>query len=424
MEKQIALIDCNNFYASCERVFNPKLEKRPVVVLSNNDGCVIARSHEAKDLGIKMGDNYFQIKDFLARNKVKVFSSNYELYGDMSGRVMQTLHSFSQDLEVYSIDEAFLELTHLYQLQQKPDFESYARVIQQTVGQWTGIPVSIGLGCTKTLAKLANRYAKKNKHLEGIWCASEKDSIRNILAETVVGDVWGIGRQHEKMLNKHGFITALDFTKAPENWVKKKMSIVGLRTWYELQGFACIGLQKQNPAKKGICTSRSFKIPVTKLSELGEALSYFISKAALKLRNQQSCATVLTIFIATSRFEEAHHNRSKTITFISPLRTTAQLSKYALLALRDIYKEGLNYKRAGVILSGIVSEREIQGDLFGSEETKAEILSAETDAINSKFGKGSVFLASEGTKKRWETKREFLSPCYTTDFNELLTVQI
>ena len=425
--RQIALIDCNNFYASCERVFNPHLENKPVVVLSNNDGCIIARSNEAKALGIQMGANFFQVRDFLKKHKVSVFSSNYELYGDMSARVMNTLRNFSPDMEVYSIDETFLELTHLYHLQHTPDFENYAATIRQTVGQWTGIPVSIGIAGTKTLAKLANRTAKKSKDKtshEGVLHLCQASQLRLLLSETKVSDVWGIGRQTTELLNQHGFLTAWDFTKAPENWVKKKLGVTGLRTWHELQGFPCIPLEQATTAKKGICTSRSFSRPLCTLAELGEAVSYFVSKAAHKLRNQQSCAGLLTVFITTSRFEKNYYSRSRTLTFASPLRTTAQLTKYALSALQAIFREGLAYKKAGVMLGGIVPESQVQQDLFGSEESKTEVLSVVADRLNDKFGKGTLFLASEGSEKSWQTRRDFVSPRYTTDFDELLMVQV
>jgi DNA polymerase V len=432
MERQIALIDCNNFYASCERVFNPQLESKPVVVLSNNDGCIIARSAEAKALGIKMGDNYFQVKAMLEKNKVEVFSSNYQLYGDMSKRVMHTLSDFSPDLEVYSIDEAFVELTHLYELQKKPDFESYSHRMRNTVRKNTGIPVSVGIAPSKTLAKLANRKAKKNKASDGVLHLSEKHAIKKVLSETEVGDVWGIGFQYADMLSRNGYHSAYDFTQAPENWVRKKMSVVGLRTWYELQGFACIPFQPSVPseekkvAKKNICTSRSFGKAVTSLGELGEAVSYFISNASQKLRKQHSCAGIITVFIATNRFDETkpHYSKSKTVALPFPVRTTAMLTKYALSALESVFEPGYAYKKAGIMLSGIVSDSQVQQDLFGSLESKTEILSVMVDKINGRFGKGSIFLASEGREKLWQMKRAFLSPCYTTDWKDMLSIAI
>jgi DNA polymerase V len=397
MNRQIALVDCNNFYASCERVFNPALEGKPLVVLSNNDGCVIARSAEAKALGIQMGDLYFEHKARMHKQGVQVFSSNYTLYGDMSERVMNTLYRFSPDLEVYSIDEAFLELTHLYELKKRPDFEGYAYRIRQTVGEWTGIPVSIGVAPTKTLAKLANKKAKKDK--TGVLHLSDPTAARQVLAETPVGDVWGIGSRYAEMLGKHGFHTALDFVQAPQGWVRKQMTVTGERIWHELQGFPCLEFSLETEEKKSITSSRSFSEPLLTLDQLGEAVSSYLSRACRKLQKQGSAATLLTVFISAGRFSDTAYARSKTVSLPMPLYALTELNAYALRVLEKLYQGGIRYKNAGVMLSGLVPQEQIQQTLFPVELPRKAVLEKEVGRINEAMGGETVYLATQGNRR-------------------------
>ncbi|MDQ1266391.1 MAG: Y-family polymerase, partial [Bacteroidota bacterium] len=296
MKTPIALVDCNNFYASCERVFNPKLYGKPIVVLSNNDGIIVARSDEAKALGIKMGEPLFKIQDLVRRHNIQVFSSNYTLYGDMSCRVMRVLEQYSQDVEIYSIDEAFLSLWGM----ERNDLTEYCRNIRNIVRQWTGITVSVGIAETKTLAKLANRIAKKNPKFGGVLNLIGDPNIEEYLKITLVEDIWGVGRQYTKFLNNHGIKTAYDFVNSNDKWIKKNMTVMGLRTCFELRGIPCIKLEYAVPAKKAIVCSRSFGKPVIEKQELHEAVSLFTTRAAEKMRRQNSAASLLTVFLRTN----------------------------------------------------------------------------------------------------------------------------
>lgn len=419
----IALVDCNNFYASCERVFNPKMNNRPVVVLSNNDGCVIARSNEAKELGIKMGAPAFLMEKELEKNNVAVFSSNYALYGDLSNRVSQVLSNFSPNIEVYSIDECFLDLSGFTY----HNLEEYAQLIRQTVFQNTGIPVSVGIAPTKTLAKLANRYAKKNKRQIGVHIINTVEEREYALKATTIQDVWGVGPQYATLLGKYGINTAYDFTLANEAFIKRYMSIVGLRTLKELKGMPCIPLELVRPAKKGICTGRSFGTLLTDYNTIAEAASNFTARCAEKLRKEKSCTNLIRVFIETNPFREQdkQYYNSRTLNIPVASNDTSTLIKYALIALKMIYKEGYNYKKVGVIMLDIVPQSQVQSALFDSvDHQKQNKLMAAMDKLNKLMGKDKVRLAAQGFDRKWKLRQEKLSPCYTTRWNELLTIKV
>ena len=416
-----AIVDCNNFYASCERVFNPKLIGKPVVVLSNNDGCVIARSNEAKALGIEMGAPAFFMEELLKKHKVAVFSSNYTLYGDMSQRVMKLLANFAQEVEIYSIDEAFLSL-HGYTF----NLEEHAQKIRQTVTQGTGIPVSIGIAPTKTLAKIANRFVKKNPALNGVFALDTKEKITDALKNTHIGDVWGIGGQYAKMLNIQNVFTAYDFIQLPDAWVREKMTIVGLRTKHELSGKPCIPLELVPPSKKGICTSRSFGQLLTDYEPIAEAASAYAARCAEKLRSQKSCANSMLIFLHTNQFrtQDAQYLVNSVINFPIPTNSTIEITKYALFALKQIYKPGYNYKKVGIIVNDLVPANQIQTGLFDRvNRDKHSKLMDIMDKVNRSVGKEKLKLAIQGKDKIWKLRQEKLSPHYTTRWDEILTIR-
>lgn len=417
-----ALIDCNSFYASCEKVFNPKLEGKPVVVLSNNDGCVIARSAEAKQLGIKMGEPAFKMKEILEKNQVQVFSSNFALYGDLSQRVMNTLSQFSPDMEIYSIDEAFLELSHICGI----NYKEYGHKIKNTVMQWTGIPVSIGIANTKTLAKIANHIAKKSDKSLGVLDLTNPDYIDKALHISPVQEVWGVGSQFSKMLLAQGIKTALDLKNADDNWVLKKMHIVGMRTVEELRGISCLPLEMVAPDKKGILTSRSFGNPMTEFSDIEEAVSTFVVRCAEKLRKQKSCATVITVFVMTNRFaNDAKYVNSQTLQLPAASNNNSELIEYAIRGLKLIFRKGYKYKKAGVFVSELVPESQVQIGLWDEKNrSKQQEIMKAMDKITSTYGKDIVKYAVQGTKRRWKLRQEKLSPAYTTNWKELLNIKI
>ena len=417
-----ALADCNNFYASCERVFKPWLRTTPIVVLSNNDGCVIARSNETKALGIKMGVPAYQIKDAIDQYGIEVFSSNYTLYGDMSNRVMSMLGSYVEEMEVYSIDEAFLHMDGFGQL----DLKSYGEQIVKSVTQGTGIPISMGIAPTKTLAKVANKFAKKYPNYKGV-CLIDSDEKRiKALQLTEIGDVWGIGRQHAKMLAQHGVKNAYDFAQLPKAWVRQKMTVVGERMWKELNGESCIEMELAPAPKKQICTSRSFGHMVTDFSELEEAVSTYVCMCAEKLRAQKSCAASLMVFIHTNNFRSdlPQYFKNYVIKLPVPTSSSLELVKYALMALRLIYVKGYQFKKAGVIITEIVDEGAVQMDLFDNvdREKHAKIMKV-MDALNSGFDHRKLSLAVQGSGRKWKLRREKLSPCYTTNLQEVIEVR-
>jgi DNA polymerase V len=423
MNKFFALVDCNNFYASCERVFNPKLEGKPVVVLSNNDGCVIARSEEAKQIGIKMGQPAFQSEHLFKKHGVLVFSSNYSLYGDMSDRVMETLEQFTSDIEVYSIDEAFLALPY----SGSDAMTDHARQIRQTVKKWTGIPVSIGIGPTKTLAKIASKIGKKNPLMKGVFNIAEHERMEEILGKFPVGDIWGVGPRYEVFLKRHGINTALQLRNAHDAWVKKHMTVMGLRTVMELRGTPCFSLEEMPVPKKGIVSSRSFGKPVESIDELKEALATYASCAAEKLRSQHSAASILHVFLMTNRFKKNEPQYYSSSTTILPIASsyTPELIRFSHEQLEKIYKPGYRYKKIGVFLAEIVSQDRIQLNLLSLDypHERNRILMQVVDKINQRLGPDSVRFAAEGMKQEWHMRRRLLSPRYTTQWSEIPVVK-
>lgn len=417
-----ALVDCNNFYASCERLFNPKLHGKPIVVLSNNDGCVIARSEEAKAIGIIMGSPAYMIDDMLKKNDVAVFSSNYTLYGDLSDRVMQTLGSFVPRIEIYSIDEAFLEMSAM----PYHDLCTLGKRMKATVTRNTGIPVSVGIAPTKTLAKMANRYAKKDKGCGGVFWAANTSSINEMLSRTAVGDIWGIGHQYSLFLQKHGFRTALDLANAPEEWVRKNMSVVGLRLLNELRGTACIVSLYQPRPKKNICTSRSFGKLLSDKNEIKVAVANYAALCAAKLRQQKTCCKKVQVFIETNPHKIAHQQyfMSITISLETASNHAADIIKYAMKGFDLIFKEGYLYLKCGVIVMDFVPEASIQQNIFSRVNESGKIVMETMDILNKRFGNEIVRTASQGFERRYKLKAQFLSPCYTTKINDLLKVKI
>jgi len=422
-EKIFALIDCNSFYASCEKVFDPALKDKPVVVLSNNDGCIVALSKEAKILGIQRGTPLFKCEDIISKHDVKVFSSNYALYGDMSRRVMETLAMFSPDIEVYSIDEAFMSLDGF---DAKYDLTQYARKIKYTVEKWTGLPVSIGLGTTKTLAKLANDVAKKTPEHKGVFNLYNNPQFDEILKKVPVSDIWGIGGRYAKLLIGNGISTAYQLKCAPDIWIKKYMKITGLFTVRELRGEACISLAEVEQSKKGILCSRSFGRHVESIEDLSEAVSTYATRAGEKLRAQDSVASFISVFLSTNPYTDtAQYSNIASSELPSPTASTPELIKHALMNLRRIYRPGFIYKKAGVYLTGIQNADAVQLNIFKpqSEASKNEGLMRAIDKINRSFGRDTVKFASSGITQGWGMRQLRKSPRYTTQWSDIPVVK-
>jgi len=417
MPPLFALVDCNNFYASCERVFNPKLAGRPAIVLSNNDGCVVARSNEAKALGIAMGVPAFQIRHLIRKHDVQVFSSNYALYGDMSQRVMETLQQFSPEVEVYSIDEAFLSLTGFV----RQDLTEYGRRIRATVKQWTGIPVSVGIAETKTLAKIANHVAKWSEGTAGVFDLSAELDPDHVLAQVPVEEVWGIGPAHARRLKRHGITTARSLRDADDLWIRKQMGVVGLRTVQELRGISCLPLEQCPPPKQGITCSRSFGRPVTTLAEMREAVAAYTARAAEKLRGEQLAASALTVFLTTNPFkDEPQYSNAVTLRLPGATDATPELLRVALKGIEAIYREGFRYKKAGVMLLGLVPVSQVQANLFDhANRERSSRLMKVLDRLNDHMGTGTLLYAAEGITKRWTARFDHRSPASTTNWRDL-----
>lgn len=413
------LLDCNNFYASCECVFDPALWGRAVVVLSNNDGCVIARSPAARAMGIKMGTPAFQLRKLIDAGTVVARSSNYTLYGDMSARVMRLLAEIVPDVEIYSIDEAFFKI---------PDNANYAELganIARYVTQSTGVPVSVGIGPTKTLAKVANHAAKKYPGYKRVCVIDNDEKRRRALELTPVDDVWGIGRRHGARLNTMGVFTAADFARLPRARVQKLMTVTGLRTWCELNGTACIQLEMHPADKQQICTSRSFAVMQTELADLESAVATFAARCGAKLRAGQLVAGSVMTFLATNRFRPDLPQCVLTRVLPMPFVTndTRVIVSVALDALGQIYRTGFQYKKAGVIVNDITPARNRPMDLFGAHDTAAsDNLMAAIDAINTRFGKNTVRLTAEIGNQTWRPMHNMLSPNYTTDINDIIEI--
>ncbi|PKL84914.1 MAG: SOS mutagenesis and repair protein UmuC [Ignavibacteriae bacterium HGW-Ignavibacteriae-1] len=415
-----ALIDCNNFYASCERVFRPDLVGKPVVVLSNNDGCVIARSNEAKAVGIPMGAPLFEYEELLNKHNVQVFSANFALYGDMSQRVMSILEQYSPEMEIYSIDEAFLKFDGLEHL----NLQNYSKELRIKVQKWTGIPISVGVAPTKALAKVANRIAKKfPKETEGAYIIDTDEKRIKALKWLKIEDVWGIGRQHSKRLISVGVNTAYDFVQLDDAWVKKQMAIVGLRLKQDLQGIPTLGLDALH-SKKSIATTRSFEENYTKLEQLQERISTFAVSCAEKLRQQKSCCNSLMVFVHTNGHRKDLPQYSRNIVIKLPFATNSsiELSRFALFALSKIFKDGYHYKKAGVIVQDFTPEDSPQIHLFENRDERHIPLMKAVDALNKSYGQQKIRLATQDQKRVWKMKQEKLSPRYTTKLSDIIKI--
>lgn len=416
-----ALIDCNSFYVSCERIFRPDLHYKPVVVLSNNDGCVISRSNEAKALDIPMGAVVFQYRDVFKKHQVAVFSTNFTLYGDISNRVMNVLKRYTKNLEVYSVDEAFLDLSDI----DENHLEKYALDIKKAVWKEVGIPVSIGVAPTKALSKVANHVAKKFEGYEGVFVMNTLQRREKVLKYLPISKVWGIGRNHANTLKKVGVKTAYDFTQLTDAWVLKKMSVVGKRLKKELEGIPCIETETI-VVKKNIATTRTFGKSLTEKSEIATAISNHASNCALKLRQQKSAAQFVYVFVRTNkhRKEQKQYSNGITITLNAAQNSTIAIVNSAMKALDKIFVKGLSYKKAGVIVSGIVPENQVQGTFFEDiDRAKHQKLMNALDIINAKKGRNKVHLAVQNFQSKKFYTRELLSPKYTTNWNDIIKVK-
>ena len=421
-KNKIALVDCNSFYVSCERLFNPSINKKPVVVLSNNDGCVISRSREAKVLGIKMGEPYFKVEKIVKKNDIKVFSSNYSLYGDISRRVMKSLKQFSPQIEIYSIDEAFLNLSSI----RDEELINYGNKIRETVLKWTGIPTSIGIASTKTLSKAANHIAKKDKY--GVVSLINSRTVDEILKTIKINDVWGVGHQLTKFYIKNGINTAYQLKNMSNSWVKKNTNVFGSRTAMELRGISCNSLNIHEEKRKNCCVSRSFGKKVTKLEELKESVTTHCLNAAEKIRLDDQTAKKITVFIRTSPFQKDKNYYAKSKDIDLPIRTndSIELVKEALIALEYIYKKGYRYQKAGVILSNLKDINIYKKNLFskiGNEEKRQKLMKA-IDYTNIKYGRNALSIAQAGLKKKWNIKRQHSSKIDTACFELLPAIKV
>ena len=418
--RKIALIDCNSFYVSCERLFNPKIRKKPVVVLSNNDGCIISRSNEAKALGIKMGEPYFKEKDIIVKNNVQVFSSNYSLYGDISRRVMRTLKRFNSDIEIYSIDEAFLDLSNF------PDneVENVGHEIRNIVLKWTGIPTSIGIAKTKTLSKVANHIAKKKQ--SGVVSLIGIENIDPILEKVEINDVWGVGKQLTKFYHKSGIYNAKQLKNVSNTWIKKSSNVLSSRTAMELRGIPCIDLEATSSKRKSCVVSRSFGQRVENFQELKEAIASYSLNASEKIRSESLVTKSITVFIRTSPFQSrfGYYSNSKTIDFPIATNNSIEIVKAAISSLETIFKNGYRYQKAGVMLSRL-SDSVDGKNLFSSEkDKKINSLMKSIDNTNHRYGRSTLSLASAGVHKRWNTRRQHYSKIDTADFYCLPTIKV
>lgn len=412
-----ALVDCNNFFVSCERAFRPDLRHVPVAVLSNNDGCIVSRSQEVKDLGVPMGMPYFQCRDLFRKHGVKVFSSNFALYGDLSHRVMETLNHFTDDIEVYSIDEAFLTLS-------AHEAEAYCREVKRTVEQWTRIPVSIGIGPTKVLAKVANHVAKKQKQYGGVFTITP-NSAHEQFATLPTGEIWGIGRKSANRLARLGVNTVAELLSYSDEWIRRELSVTGLQIAYELRGIPCFGFDDTPSPKKAIMCSRSFGEPITRYTELEEAVVTYTSRAAEKLRRGHQAAKYIFVFIRTKLHgSDKIWSARKGMTLPTGTSSTPLLVAAATRLLRDIYKDGIRYGKAGVCCTDLVPEGLVQHNLLEPIDTdKHRRLMQSFDRINHRYGRDTIFLAGGGIEQPWTMRQEFTSPQYTTSLPHIPIVK-
>ena len=418
-KKKVALIDCNSFYVSCERLFNPKIQNVPVVVLSNNDGCVISRSVEAKKIGIKMGEPYFKVKDLVKKNNVQIFSSNYSLYGDLSRRVMKVLKGFSNKIEIYSIDEAFLDLSYI----KDDDVEEYGKKIRDRVLKWTGIPTSVGISSTKTLSKVANHIAKKNK--AGVIFL--KENIDDMLKDFDVGDVWGVGKQLSKLYKKNGVDNAYKLKNISNTWVKKSTNVLGAKTVMELRGVPCIDLETQETKRKSCCVSRSFGKKVTSIEKLRESITTHCLNAAEKIRTDKQTTKAITVFIRTSPFDKNRKYYSNSITIDLPIATSnsLELVKESINGLKKIYKYGYFYQKAGIILSKLDDSSEKEFNLLAPiMEDRSNTLMKAIDFTNAKYGRNAISIAQAGINNTWKMRRKYSSKIDTASFDSLPKISV
>ena len=421
MPSAIALVDANNFYVSCERVFNARLINRPVVVLSNNDGCIIARSEEAKELGLKMGAPLFKNQQLIEAYDVAVYSSNYALYGDMSQRVMEALQEFTPEVEIYSIDEAFMGL----EARPENSYRDYGAEIKAKVYQWTGIPLSIGISQTKTLAKVAQRFAKKTPQAQGVFDLTAPSKQTRVLEETPVDDVWGIGPAYSKLLKDAGINTARKLRDADRRWIRQRMTVVGARIVEELRGIRCLQLEQCPQQKKSVTCSRSFGVLVESLDDLREAVAVYTSRVAERLRRARLAARVVTVFINTDRFStEPQYNNSLTYELASATDTTDELLEWTLKGLEQIFRPGFKYKKAGVMLNHLVPADQLSRRMFGDLSfERSRRLAEALDEINRRHGRDTIRFGLAQADGRWKTKAVRRSPRYTTCLKEVLLVQ-
>ena len=420
-----ALVDCNNFYASCERVFQPHLNGEPIVILSNNDGCIISRSYEAKALGFAMGAPEFQVRQELREKKVHVFSSNYALYGDLSNRVMKILEGYTPNLEVYSIDEAFLNFDGM----PISDFHDYGLQMKQRVQKWVGIPVCVGFAPTKALSKVANKIAKKyQERTQGIYVIDTEEKRIKALKWTKIEDVWGIGYRLRKKMVAHHILTAYDFTKPQhEAWIRKEMGVLGMRLKYELEGKSVLDLEPIKEQKKSIATTRSFPKQLSDWDSLRERVATFAAVCAEKLRKQNSCCHTIIVMLVIDRhkYETQKYYYNKAITLPYATNSTLTISNAAIAILKELYagNENIKFKKAGVIVTEFIDENKKQLQLFEEENPKHLALMKAMDALNAKIGDRKVKLASQDLQVTWNMNQRHLSQNYTTKFKEILEIK-
>ena len=414
MKKQYALIDCNNFYASCERVFRPHLEGKPIIVLSNNDGCVIARSEEAKALGVEMGAAYFEIEPMVNLYGIQVFSSNFALYGDLSRRVMTIIEQMAPEIENYSIDESFIQLPPV------KDPKVFGHQLRDYVKKCTGIPVSVGIASSKTLAKLASSHAKKRS---GVFCVDETNRTK-LLEEYNIQKLWGIGSRHAAKLSRQGIMNALHLSRADHDWIMRHFPVTVLRTVNELCGIPCIELEAEVPDRKSICCSRSFKKDLTLLSDVEEALLTFTARAAEKLRARDLFCGSLSLFIQTSPYSSRPwYGNNASLKLPVATADTTELNNYTVKLFKKVYRDGYHYKKAGVVLMDLVRENGVQPDFFDDlKRDKRKSLMKAMDSLNNKFGRDTVKTLGSGVQRQWTTQRALLSGRYTTCWKELANV--
>ncbi len=418
MNSVFALVDCNNFYVSCERLFQPKLAGRPVVVLSNNDGCIIARSNEAKALGIAMGAPYFKTRPLIKRHRVRVFSSNYTLYGDLSSRVMAVLQEQEPEVEIYSIDEAFLRLP-------ESGAADLAGRLRSRIKKDVGLPVSIGIGPTKTLAKIANRVAKTEPRHHGVFALTDPKLTDTVLAGVPTSDIWGIGRRTSEKLLRYGITTGLELKNCDDAWIRKQLTVVGLRTVFELRGIPCIPIGHEPVPRKSLVCSRSFRYPVTSLRDLREAVAGYISTAARRLRSEGLRAGNLHVFLRTDRHRPdlPQHSESLLLRLDRPTSSTPLLIKKGLRGLATIYRQGFGYRKAGIMLTELNATGMRQQHLFTHSPRDDHAVMEALDSINARWGRDTIRYAASGLHRSWSMSREHVSPAYTTSWDELPVVK-